>query len=105
MRTLTLKNQENKCDSFTYYNDGRVDVTNDKNKDLFSLGRSTFFRHAFCSLLYNCKTKKFNYECDIHYFIRDWFRDPLDIGIETGGRPYRINADWYSIKTGSGSFK
>ncbi|QQZ29728.1 RHS repeat protein [Thiothrix subterranea] len=52
---------------------------------LFSVGHSTFFRDAIC------KNKK----CDLHFYIRDKFQDPLGNGNEVGGTVYKINYDFY----------
>ena len=78
---------------------------------LFSVGSSTFFRSADCSVSADCQSKTYSYTCSTKFKIRDWFRDPLDIGEITGhnvevpgGTPYRINADWNSSTSGSGSF-
>ncbi len=52
---------------------------------LFSVGDSSFFREV------NCDQDR----CLYHFYIRDKFRDPLDIGIETGGSEYDIKYDFY----------
>jgi len=71
---------------------------------LFSVGKSTFFRSASCNVSADCNSKTFSFSCSTSFKIRDWFRDPLDVGIEVGGTPYRINADWSSNVSGNGSF-
>ena len=57
-----------------------------ESSELFSVGHSTFFRVATCASYYRC---------ELHFYIRDRFADPLDIGIESGGTPYNIIYDFY----------
>jgi hypothetical protein len=59
-----------------------TDVTSEKN--LFALGHSQLFMWGACS----------GWGCDFEFQIHDWFRDPLGVGIETGGIPYRIEDQW-----------
>ncbi len=61
-----------------------TDVTNESSA-LYSIGRSGIIATGNCG----------GGGCSIEYSLRDWFRDPLDIGVELpGGAPYRINFDW-----------
>ena len=79
----------------------KTDVTS----EIFVVGHSTFQRAAACTLwVHRCcccpprngTWRPFEYRllCNVVFYIRDWFRDPLDIGIEPGGTPYRINAEF-----------
>lgn len=52
---------------------------------LFSVGDSTFFREVSCD----------QDSCLYHFYIRDKFRDPIDLGVEIGGAEYEINYDFY----------
>lgn len=64
------------------------------NKALFSIGNSTFYRNYSCAFSKdeNCKCI---YNCTMTFSIKDWFRDPLDIGVEIpGGTVYPINLTW-----------
>lgn len=79
-----------------------TDVTNEP--DLFAVGHSTFFRSGQCSITVNCSTRTYFYYCSTNFSIRDWFKDPLNMGIEVGGTPYPINADWTEGVSGVGSF-
>jgi RHS repeat-associated protein len=82
------------------------DVTNVRNEPcLYSVGNSTFFRSANCGVTANCDNRTYSYGCSLGFNIRDWFRDPLDIGVELpGGTPYRITAGWSDSVSGSGAF-
>lgn len=72
---------------------------------VFAVGHSTFFRNATCGIIANCDNSTFSFGCSLGFSIRDWFRDPINIGIELpGGTPYRINADWSESYSGGGSF-
>jgi len=72
---------------------------------LFAVGDSTLFRKADCNVTANCDNRTFSYGCSLGFSIRDWFKDPIDLGIELpGGTAYRINADWSDSASGSGSF-
>ncbi len=71
---------------------------------MFAVGHSTLYRSATCEVFANCDNKTYAYSCSRGFKIRDWFRDPLDIGVEAGGTLYRINADWGDTQTGGGSF-
>ncbi|MBV2185230.1 MAG: hypothetical protein KUL88_11895, partial [Rhizobium sp.] len=63
------------------------DVT--REPGLFSVGHSSLFMGAGCGV----STCTFNFE------IKDWFRDPLDLGVEiVGGTPYPINDNWIAIQ-------
>lgn len=77
---------------------GKKNAVTDVTKEIYSVGHSTFFRSYDCTLkATECdgKTvKKWSYDCTLSFGIRDWFKDPLDIGIEVDGTPYKIDADW-----------
>jgi RHS repeat-associated protein len=62
---------------------GESDVT--WEGPLFSVGRSTVYGNAMCG----------STTCSLQLYIRDSFRDVLDVGISAGGTPYKINYDWY----------
>ncbi len=91
-----------KSANFSMNDKTTTNVTNEP--DLFAVGKSTFFRATQCSVTVDCSSKSFSYSCSFNYSIRDWFRDPLDLGIEVGGKPYRINAGWTENISGFGSF-
>ena len=92
-----------KSTSFTLDDRDVTDVTNEPC--LFSVGNSTFFRSANCSVTANCDNRTFSYGCSLGFKIQDWFRDPIDLGIEIpGATPYRINANWADSVSGSGRF-
>ena len=83
-----------------FYSD--TDVTNVTwEPHLFAVGHSTFYRSASCTITVpDCKCCKPGSEirawadCTFSYKIKDSFKDPLDIGNETGGTVYDINAFW-----------
>ncbi|MBX3110325.1 MAG: hypothetical protein KF743_14180, partial [Fimbriimonadaceae bacterium] len=91
----------------------------------FSLGNHFIQAEATCDLYAWCANHvpgeaseyaNVQYSCSVHYFVRDWFSDPLDfgemlraalarlLGFEApppfgdwefpGARPFRINIDW-----------
>ena len=91
-----------KVDSFSASDTVGTNVT--QVLGLFSIGNSSFFRKGNCQIMANCDNKSFTYQCSSNFSIRDWFRDPLDIGVEVGGTPYRINADWTTNSSGCGSW-
>jgi RHS repeat-associated protein len=97
----------NQCDkstksgSFTLNDWSITDVRHEPC--LYSVGHSQFFRSANCSVSVDCEAKTFSFNCSLGFKIRDWFRDPLGIGMELG-TPYRINADWSQDFSGSGGF-
>jgi hypothetical protein len=75
-------------------------TTTRARNEIFCVGDSTFFRRCVCLIQVNscCGSRidKYEWSCCFHFYIRDWFRDLLDLGVELpGGQPYRINADWY----------
>lgn len=76
----------------------RIDNTvTDVTNSIFSVGNSTFFRSARCFVFKNCSPNgcSVTVSCDFRFKIRDWFANPLDIGMEIqGGTPYRINHDF-----------
>jgi RHS repeat-associated protein len=83
------------------------DITNVRNEpDLYSVGNSTFFRSAQCSVSSNCSDKTFNFTCSLNFSIRDWFRRPLGENVPEVPlcKPYRINANWSDSVSGSGAF-
>lgn len=81
-----------------------TDVTNEPC--LYSVGKSTFFRSANCSVSANCDNRTYSYGCSLGFKIRDWFEEPFRIpGLEVPGADiYRINADWADSVSGSGTF-
>lgn len=92
-----------KSTSFNLNDTGVTDVTGEPC--LFAVGHSTFFRKVGCGVTANCANKTFSFGCSLNFSIRDWFRDPINLGVELpGGTPYRINAGWSDRLTGSGSF-
>lgn len=62
----------------------RDSTVTDVTDTIFSVGHSTFFRTA----------TGIPTACGFHFSIRDWFRDPVSLGIELGGTPYPINFAW-----------
>jgi len=80
--------------------DRGINVTN----DIFVVGDTSFFRQYQCKLsatsCSNGKPDQYSYTCNMNYWIKDWFKDPADIGIELGGTPYPIKASWTVILTG-----
>jgi RHS repeat-associated protein len=80
-------------------------TTTDVTNEIFSVGRSTFFRSYTCQINIKCCGHKelcWSYSCSLNFAIKDWFRDPLDIGIEVpGGTPYQINTSWTDSLSGS----
>jgi hypothetical protein len=52
----------------------------------------------------NCKCRTFRFSATLGFYIRDWFEDPLSVGIEPGGFVYRINASWMEDFSGNGRF-
>jgi RHS repeat-associated protein len=92
-----------KSTSFNLKDTAETNVTGEPC--LFAVGGSTFFRNAGCGVTVNCDNRTFSFGCSLGFSIRDWFRDPIDLGIELpGGTPYRINAGWSESYSGSGSF-
>ncbi len=90
--------------NFNYSSNDVTDVSSDV-LGLYAIGHSTFYRNATCSLSYNCALRKFSYSCQGSFSIKDWFRDPLDVGAEIpGGNPYPINASWSENFSGGGNF-
>ncbi len=77
---------------------------------LFSVGRSTFFEYAGCSLSVDCKTRTYPFSCGLNFSIRDSFQDPANITEKTGlpfepwGRPYMITAGGSESFSGTGRF-
>lgn len=99
------------CDKGTKSISFRVHDKDPKGTDvtaepcLFAVGHSTFFRKADCDVTANCDNRTFSLGCSIGFSIRDWFKDPIDLGFELpGGVPYRINADWSESYWGGGRF-
>jgi RHS repeat-associated protein len=73
--------------------------------DLFAVGNSGLFRKAQCHLVADCCHHNFRAECENHFYIIDWFKDPLNLGIEIpGGTIYPITYGWYQDVTISGPF-
>lgn len=79
-----------------------TDVT--REPGLFSVGHSSFFRTAVGFVYPNCKCRTFHFSATLGFYISDWFQDPLDIGVEPLGIPYRINASWSEDFSGDSSF-
>lgn len=75
-------------------NDSTVtDVTQDG--PLFSVGHSTLFRYSRCLIEVDCSKRIIRLEGTMTFEIKDWFRNPLDIGIEMPkSKIYRIVAKW-----------
>ena len=73
-----------------------------KNRPLHVLGQTSFLRGYEIDIEVICCYCVYNHSGDLFFSIRDWFRDPIDIGIELGGTPYRIKADWSEKITGGG---
>ncbi|NLV42094.1 MAG: RHS repeat-associated core domain-containing protein, partial [Candidatus Hydrogenedentes bacterium] len=71
---------------------------------LFAVGDSVLVRSAQCTESIDCCHRRFGLSCGMRFSIRDWFIDPLSIGIEPGGKPYQINADWQEGFSTNSSF-
>lgn len=77
--------------------DESYDVTGDPG--LRVVGNGEIFNKGKCHGFMDCGTGMWFGTCDLHFYVRDWFKDPWDYfdiipgEIETG-TPYRINADW-----------
>jgi len=96
-------NQGSKSFQFTREDRTVTNVTFEPN--LFSVGRSTFFRSASCSGVSDCSSRTYSYFCNFSFSIRDKFVDPINLGIEIlGATPFPITADWLEGVSGSGSF-
>jgi hypothetical protein len=72
--------------------DVQINSETDVTDRIFSVGHSTFFRVA----------KRIGSYWGFHFSIRDWFRDPVSLGFELGGKPYRINFAWTEVRSKSG---
>jgi len=94
--------QETISANFNLRDQDETDVTSEPN--LFAVGGSTFFRSAGCHVRANCSTKTCSYNCALTFAIRDWFRDPVGLGIELLGTIYRINASWAEDLSGNGEW-
>jgi RHS repeat-associated protein len=104
-QSKAMCNKCNKESQTTSFNLNNNDVTNVRGETcLFAVGQSTLFRSATCNIAANCDNRTYSFSCSLGFKIRDWFKDPLDIGIEAGGTPYRINADWSDSISGIGWF-
>jgi RHS repeat-associated protein len=79
-----------------------TDVTHEPG--LYVVGHSSFYRHAVGFVYPNCKCRTFRFSATLGFYIRDWFEDPLSVGIEPGGFVYRINASWMEDFSGNGTF-
>ena len=91
-----------KSDRFQLHDTDTTDVTFEPC--LYSVGKSTFFRDAGCVISADCGLGRYKYACEFDFSIQDKFEDPVNLGIETGGIPYRINASFKDGIMGSGEF-
>lgn len=70
-----------------------TDVTWDGN--LFSVGNSTFFRSVRGTIEVNAPRNIVSLDGVMTFEIKDWFKDPLDIGVELpDAKIYKILAQW-----------
>ncbi len=67
-------------------------------REMFTLGKSYVSVSIDCTAFTACTTcppsTNTVSNCKITYSIRDSFKDPLDIGIEPGGTPFPMDADF-----------
>ncbi len=93
-----LKCKDGEPASEDYSTWGRDKDVTDVTKQMFSIGQSKFYREYDCTIKINkcdCdKVMDWGYMCRLRLEIRDAFKDPLDIGVEAGGTPYRITGSW-----------
>ncbi len=84
-----------RCGDWTGFSLKKNTVTN-VTREIFSVGRSTFFRTASCIVRSVCQTPCcWSYSCTLSFGIKDRFEDPLDMGYEVvGGTVYGITASW-----------
>ncbi|WP_238701871.1 RHS repeat domain-containing protein [Mariprofundus erugo] len=68
-------------DGYSFSDRGVSNVTWEPN--LFSVGKSPFFKSVTCS----------RGLCIYNFGIKDWFRDPIGVELP-GGTPYRISHSW-----------
>jgi len=61
-----------------------VPVGTSLTKGLYSVGNTILHRKAYCK----------NGKCRYHFWIRDEFTDPLDLGLDFGF-PYNIQYDFW----------
>ena len=70
-----------------------TDVTWDGN--LFSVGNSTFFRSVRGTIEVNAPRNIVLLDGVMSFEIKDWFKDPFDIGVEVNdAKKYKIIAKW-----------
>ncbi len=80
--------------------DGKYNVTTWSPHDgLFNIGDGILFNKGVCSGTYDCRSGKITGKCDIPFYIRDKYQDPLDIfdlidGNYEVGTAYSIRGDW-----------
>lgn len=92
------RSQNSKTETTTFSDGDRTvtDVTRDA--PFFSVGNSSFFRSSRCSIEVNCSRRIIRLQGTMTFEIKDWFQNPLDIGIELPkAKTYRITAKWSEL--------
>ena len=61
------------------------------------------FNKGKCSGFYDCKAKSGSGVCNVPFYMRDAFQDPLDIfdlfdGGYDFGKSYKIQGDWTDVR-------
>ena len=67
-------------------------------KTIVVMGNGKMFNKGTCTATMNCQTKEMHGTCSLHFYVRDWFKDPYDWfdiipGEQGGGTPYRLSLD------------
>jgi RHS repeat-associated protein len=84
--------------------DEKYDVTGfNPHAGLFNIGDGLLFNKGKCSGFYDCKAKSGGGVCNIPFYMRDAFQDPLDIfdlldGGYDFGTSYKIQGDWTDVR-------
>jgi hypothetical protein len=88
----------------TFYPDLELNLT------LLPLGDTTVNVKAWCEVLVNCVSRRYNYSCRGTFYLHDRFTDPFDFfdimpgEWNPGDHPYRVTARWTNDFGGSGEF-
>jgi len=101
LRVKLLEQCNDSCEDATVHAEIDTSDYDDKynttlSTTLFSIGKGQLFNAGYCIGYYNCMSQQGRGECNINFYIRDRFEDPLDIGIEVGGHVYKIHGDWHA---------
>ncbi|MBL7645031.1 MAG: tetratricopeptide repeat protein [Candidatus Hydrogenedentes bacterium] len=83
---------------------GPGSVDNPYTNPLWSIGWHRLYQNGRCSVVLDCRTRKYTYQCSSNFSFNDSFRDPTGYGFEMGiGIPYDIHANWNEQWSGSGT--